>query len=202
MILDRWEEFQEKDPGNMLAEIEHLPEQLKKAWSLGQDMPLQESRRIRNVVLAGMGGSAIGADLLQAYALSHVPIPIIVWRNYALPAFVGKERLVILSSHSGNTEETLSAFDHALETGAKLIAVTTGGELAVRAKDAGVPLWQFEHVGQPRAAVGYSFGLLLAAISHMGWLPDPVEEVADAVASMKDQQVALGADVPIAQNAA
>ncbi|OGO17741.1 MAG: bifunctional phosphoglucose/phosphomannose isomerase [Chloroflexi bacterium RBG_16_48_8] len=202
MILDRWEEFQEKDPGNMLAEIEHLPEQLKKAWSLGQDMPLQESRRIRNVVLAGMGGSAIGADLLQAYALSHVPIPIIVWRNYALPAFVGKESLVILSSHSGNTEETLSAFDHALETGAKLIAVTTGGELAVRAKDAGVPLWQFEHVGQPRAAVGYSFGLLLAAISHMGWLPDPVEEVADAVASMKDQQVALGADVPIAQNAA
>jgi len=152
--------------------------------------------------LAGMGGSAIGADLLQAYALSQAPIPIIVWRNYELPAFVGKDSLVILSSHSGNTEETLSAFDHALETGAKLIAVTTGGELSVRAMGAGVPLWQFEHVGQPRAAVGYSFGLLLAAISRMGWLPDPTEEVADAVTSMKGQQATLGADVPIAQNAA
>lgn len=202
MILDHWEGFQEKDPGNMLAEIDRLPEQLEKAWALGQDMPVEEATEIRNIVLAGMGGSAIGADLLQAYVFSQIPIPITVWRNYDIPTFVGEGSLVITSSHSGNTEETLSAFDHAVKAGANIIAVTTGGELAARAKAAGVPLWQFEHAGQPRAAVGFSFGLLLAALSRMGWLRDPTEEVADAVASMRDQQATLRADVLIAQNAA
>jgi glucose/mannose-6-phosphate isomerase len=202
MILDRWDEFKKYDPANMLAEIDYLPDQLKKAWLLGQDMPLEKRNGIRNIVFAGMGGSAIGADLLQAYVQSKILIPITVWRNYELPAFVGKESFVILSSHSGNTEETLSAFDQALHTGALLVAVTTGGELAERARKAGIALWQFEHVGQPRAAVGYSFGLLLAAISQMGWLSDPTEEIGDAVAAMKDQQAMLRADVPIAQNAA
>ncbi len=202
MNLDHWEGFKEKDPGNMLAEIDLLPEQLEKAWGLGQDMPTQECNGISNIVLAGMGGSAIGADLLQAYAFSQIPIPITVWRNYNMPVSVGKESLVITSSHSGNTEETLSAFDQALKAEAKLIAITTGGELAERARAAGVPLWQFEHAGQPRAAVGFSFGLLLAAISQMGWLQDPTEEVEDAVASMRDQQATLSAEVPVSQNAA
>ncbi len=202
MILDQWEAFQEIDAGNMLTEIDDLPDQLNSAWKLGQKMPLQASAGVRNLVLAGMGGSAIGADMLHAYALHDVQIPIIVWRNYELPAFVGEDSLVITSSHSGNTEETLSAFDQALHAGARVIAITTGGELAKRAKTAEVPLWQFEHVGQPRAAVGFSFGLLLAAISRMGWLPDPAGELEDAVKAMHDQQVSLGAEVPVVQNAA
>jgi glucose/mannose-6-phosphate isomerase len=202
MILDHWEEFAEIDPGGMLAEIDLLPQQLEKAWSIGQEMPLEKSSEIKNIVLAGMGGSAIGADLLQAYTFSQISVPITVWRNYDMPLFVGKDSFVIASSHSGNTEETLSAFDQALKAGAKFIAMTTGGELAVRAREAGVPIWQFEHAGQPRAAVGFSFGLLLSAITRMGLMKDPAEEVADAVASMRDQQTTLRADVPIAQNAA
>jgi glucose/mannose-6-phosphate isomerase len=202
MNLDCWETFGEKDLGNMLSEIDSLPEQLQTAWALGQDMPLPEPLRIRHIVLVGMGGSAIGADLIQAYAHSLAPIPIIVWRNYNLPVFVGTESLVIASSHSGNTEETLSAFDRALKVGAKTVAITTGGELAKRAKTGDVPLWRFQHSGQPRAAVGYSFGLLLAVIHRMGWLPDPSKEVEDAIATMQDQQATLRANVPIAQNAA
>jgi glucose/mannose-6-phosphate isomerase len=202
MKLDDWNSFREIDPGNMLSEIDNLPGQLKEAWELGQDMPLPEPTGIGNLVLVGMGGSAIGADLLQAYASPKVLLPITVWRNYSLPNFVGKESLVITSSHSGNTEETLSAFDQALKARAKLIAVTTGGELAARANASGVPLWQFKHAGQPRAAVGFSFGLLLAAISRMGWVKDPAEEVMDAVTSMQDQQDTLQAQVPVAQNAA
>jgi glucose/mannose-6-phosphate isomerase len=202
MILDQWDVFQEIDAGNMLSEIDGLPKQLETAWTLGKDMPWRETHEIKNVVLAGMGGSAIGADLIQAYAHPLVPIPITVWRNYDLPAFVGPESLVIASSHSGNTEETLSAFDGSIKAGAKTIAITTGGELAARAIAADVLLWQFQHDGQPRAAVGYSFGLLLAAISRMGLLPDPSREVEDAVVSMQDQQVTLRANVPIAENAA
>ena len=202
MILDDWEVFGELDPGKMLSEIDSLPRQLNDAWAFGQNMPLPDPSGIGNLVLAGMGGSAIGADLIQAYGLSQIPIPVIVCRNYELPAFTGKESLVILSSHSGDTEETLSAFDHALETGAKIIAITTGGELASKAIHAGVPLWQFSHTGQPRAAVGYSFGLLLAMISRMGWISDPSKEVEDAVASMQVQQTSLRGNIPIAQNPA
>jgi glucose/mannose-6-phosphate isomerase len=202
MILDQWEKFQEIDAGDMLAEIDGLPDQLKNAWILGQDMPLQKPEGIRNIVLAGMGGSAIGADMLQALASPEIRIPITVWRNYDLPAFVGQDSLIITSSHSGNTEETLSAFDQALHAGGRIIAMTTGGELTIRAKSAGVPLWQFEHVGQPRAAVGFSFGLLLAAISRMGWLQDPTDELEGAVKAMRDQQLSLGAKVPVVQNPA
>jgi glucose/mannose-6-phosphate isomerase len=202
MKLDDWNSFGETDPENMLSEIDQLPGQLKEAWVLGQEMPLPELDGIRNLVLVGMGGSAIGADLLQAYVSPKVPLPITVWRNYGLPNFVGKESLVITSSHSGSTEETLSAFDQALKDGARLIAVTTGGELAAKANTSGISLWQFKHAGQPRAAVGFSFGLLLAVISRLGWVEDPAEEVMDAVTSMQDQQATLHAQIPVAQNAA
>jgi glucose/mannose-6-phosphate isomerase len=202
MKLDDWNLFGETDPEDMLSEIDHLPGQLKEAWILGQDMLLPEPAGIENLVLVGMGGSAIGADLLQAYVSPKVSLPIMVWRNYGMPDFVGKASLVVASSHSGNTEETLSAFDQAVKVGAKVIAITTGGELEARANASGVHLWQFKHAGQPRAAVGFSFGLLLAVISRMGWVEDPAEEVMDAVTSMQDQQETLHAQIPVAHNGA
>jgi len=202
MILDNWKDFKSLDSEDMLGEIDHLPDQLMDAWRLGLEFSLPEYVDIQNVVLAGMGGSAIGADLLHAYLVSRIPVPITVWRNYDLPAFVNNNSLVIISSHSGNTEESLSAFDRAREAGAQIIAVTTGGELARRAEAEGITVWQFKHAGQPRAAVGYSFGLLLAAVSRLGLIQDPANEVEDAVTSMRNQQASLRADVPVSQNPA
>lgn len=203
MILDNVESFHELDPGGMLAEIDALPDQLQTALELGQKKPLPEGKSFRHIVLAGMGGSAIGGDLLRAYAASSASVPIIVWRNYGLPAFVhGPESLVIVSSHSGNTEEALSAFEAARVAGASLMAVTTGGKLAMRARQADAPCWIFDHVGQPRAAVGFSFGLLLAAVSRLGLIPDPAEELADAILQMRNQQQEIIAPVPVVQNIA
>jgi glucose/mannose-6-phosphate isomerase len=202
MNLDQWQDFKQQDPDGMLSEIDRLPDQLRMAWDLGRDMPLSKEGEVRNIVLVGMGGSAIGADLLQAYVASKCSVPIIVWRNYELPAFVNDDSLVITSSHSGNTEEVLSAFDQAHAIGARTIVVTTGGELFERAQAAGVPTWRFEHVGQPRAAVGYSFGLLLAAVFRLGLIPDPMDEVMHAVQCMHDQQRTLLADVPVVKNPA
>ena len=163
MLLNNYEDFKELDSQNMLGEIDDLPDQLARAWELGQKQDLPKLGAIRQIVIAGMGGSAIGADLLAAYAASACPVPIIIHRDYDLPAFArGPETLVITSSHSGNTEETLTSFDAALENSCSVVAVTTGGKLAEKALAAKLPLWKFEHAGQPRAAVGFSFGLLLA----------------------------------------
>ena len=203
MNLDEQDRFHEVDPEGMLAEIDGLPDQLQAAWDLGQSLPLPIVEGIRQVVIAGMGGSAIGGDLLAAYVAPRMSIPVIVWRNYDLPAFAsGPGTLVITASHSGNTEETLSAFERGREAGVSLMAITTGGELARRAGDHSVPLWRFEHSGQPRAAVGYSFGLLLAALARQDLIPDPTDEVVNAVAAMNRQQKKLRADIPVTQNPA
>ena len=203
MILDDFESFHEMDPEGMLAEIDGLPDQLQAAWELGQKSVLPERKAFRQVVLAGMGGSAIGGDLLRAYGASAASVPIIVWRNYGLPAFVGgPESLVIVSSHSGNTEEALSVFEEANKAGASLMAVTTGGKLAHLAGEANVPRWIFEHSGQPRAAVGFSFGLLLAAVNRLGLIADPDEEIADAILQMRKQQQEMLASVPVVKNIA
>ncbi len=202
MILDQPEQFEQRDPAGMLGEIDALPGQLQAAWELGQALDLTAGGGIQQVVIAGMGGSAIGADLLAAYAAPLARLPILIWRNYGLPGYVSDNTLVITSSHSGNTEETLSAFDRAIEAGAQVLAITTGGELARRAAAASVSLWRFEHSGQPRAAVGYSFGLLAAALHKLGYLTEIGDEIQQAVEAMRRQQSAIEAQVPVAGNLA
>jgi glucose/mannose-6-phosphate isomerase len=204
MNLDDLERFNEIDSEDMLSQIMGLPDQLLSAWDLGiNHFDLPDWSGIRQVLIAGMGGSAIGADLLKAFAYSHSDIPIIVHRDYGLPAWAqGRETLVIASSHSGNTEETLSAFSEAITKDCCCLAVATGGELAEQAKSAGTPLWIFTHTGQPRAAVGYSFSLLLAAFTRIGILSDFGAQMSVAVNTMLEQQQKIATVVPAATNPA
>jgi len=203
MNLDDLNRFKQLDTLNMLGEIDNLPDQLGYAYQLGLKHQLPNWKGFRQVVIAGMGGSAIGADLLAAYASSLAPIPVFVHRDYGLPLFArGAETLVICSSHSGNTEETLDAFEAARKAGCILVAVCTGGELAKRAKANEIPVWTFDHAGQPRAAVGFSFGLLLAMFQRLGFIPDQKEAVDGALAAMKRSQEHLIADIPAAHNPA
>ena len=203
MNLDDLERFKQLDTLNMLGEIDNLPDQLALAYQLGMKHDLPDWKNFRQVVIAGMGGSAIGADLLASYCASLAPLPVSVHRDYSLPLFArGDETLVICSSHSGNTEETLDAFESARKAECRIVVVCTGGELAKRAKENNVPVWTFDHVGQPRAAVGFSFGLLLAMFERLGFLPDQSNEMEDAVASMKRTQQHLKADVPAVKNPA
>ncbi len=133
MNLDDLERFKKIDKQDMLGQINELPDQLARAWELGKSLPLPrlDSARLKAVVIAGMGGSAIGADLLAAWCEARLRVPIIVHRDYGMPAFAGDEHtLVVASSHSGDTEETLDAFATALDRKCTLLAVTTGGALA------------------------------------------------------------------------
>ncbi len=199
------EDIQALDPQGMLQDIQALPQQLEQAWALGQTLPLPENaRRPKMVILAGMGGSAIGGDLVAAWAARHTNVPILVWRDYHLPLWAeGPETLVVASSHSGNTEETISAFQAGLEQGCTVVAITRGGQLGRLAEEHGVPLWRFEHGGQPRAAVGFGFALPLALLARLDVLGrNPEDDLKETVAAMRAQQAHLEPEVPTSRNPA
>ncbi|TES90605.1 MAG: bifunctional phosphoglucose/phosphomannose isomerase, partial [Anaerolineales bacterium] len=124
MDLNDLERMQVIDTQDMIGHINGLPDQLAKAWELGQKLDLPAWEGIDRVLIAGMGGAAIGADLLVTYAAPLCSIPITVHRDYALPSWAKNENtLVICSSFSGNTEETLSAFEGAIVAGCRILAV-------------------------------------------------------------------------------
>jgi glucose/mannose-6-phosphate isomerase len=203
MNLDDLDYFKKLDTLDMLGEIDNLPDQLDSAYQLGLKHELPEWKDVKQVVIAGMGGSSIGAALIATYCAPLASIPVSVHRDYGLPLFArGAETLVVCSSHSGNTEETLDAFEAARTAGCRTIVVSTGGELAKRAREHSVPMWTFEHAGQPRAAVGFSFGLLLAMFQRLGLLPDQRDALDDALAFMRRSQERLKADIPAVKNPA
>jgi glucose/mannose-6-phosphate isomerase len=201
--LDDFTKFEEIDTQNMLSEVNGLPEQLFNAYQLGLSQKLPAWDGIDKVLITGMGGSAIGADLLAAYVADSCPVPLYVLRDYGLPAWAnGPETMVIGSSHSGNTEETLSSFEEALQRGCRCLAITTGGKLEDLAAREKAATWKFQYDGQPRAAVGFSFGLLMALLVRLGFVTDPTPELEIAIAAMRQQQESLRADIPAAQNPA
>lgn len=203
MNLDEYEKFKSLDPGKMQAQIDRLPEQLQEAWNLGFRLELPQMGEIHTMVIAGMGGSAIGADLLAASISLLCPVPIIVHRDYGLPAWAkGRDTLAILSSHSGDTEETLSAFDAAVRSHCQVVTISTGGELRARAQKYGLPAWTFFHEGQPRAAVGFSYGLLLALFTRLGLIGDTDKDIGAAVEAMREQRKRISAEIPLSKNPA
>jgi glucose/mannose-6-phosphate isomerase len=204
MNLDDLTLFQALDIHNMIGWINGLPDQLLAGWELGQTLPLPAGLSdLRHVIIAGMGGSGIGADLLEACMAETCPLPIVVLRNYSLPAWVhGPETLVIASSHSGNTEETLAVFAEARARGCRLLALTTGGRLAETGDSDGWPAWRFVYAGPPRTAVGYTFGILLAAFFRLGLAPDPLTDLLETVEALRIHQKHLLPEVPTPHNPA
>ena len=203
MNLDDLDYFKRIDTKNILAEIDNLPDQLGFAYQLGMKLDLPDWKDVRQVVLTGMGGSAIGGDLLAGYCASLCPIPVTVHRDYDLPLSArNAHTLVICASHSGDTEETLSSFESASKAGCRIVALGTGGELAKRAKANAIPHWTFDHAGQPRSAVGFTFGLTLALFARLSLIPGQKEAVEDAIDSMKRSQKHLYAEIPAVKNPA
>ena len=192
MHLDEYISFDEIDKKNMYDEIIGLPDQLLNAWELGARLPYKKSGSIHNIVIAGMGGSAIGADILAAYLFSQISIPIFILRGYDLPAWArNRNTLVIASSHSGNTEETINVFKQGLQSNCMMHVVCTGGELEQLATSNDISLWKFKHTGQPRSAIGYSFALLLALLYRAGIVHDVSDEIAQAINTMRHVQEGL-----------
>lgn len=191
------------DPENMNAAIEALGENLKQGWQLGQQLSLPQVGTLRRVVICGMGGSAIGGDFVIGYLSETFPLPVMAWRNYGLSAWAkGADTLVICSSHSGNTEETLSSFREALSRGCSLLSVCTGGKLAELSREAGQTCWTFNHKGQPRTAIGWTVGLLLALFFRLGLIDNQSGEIEEAANVLAEGIQVLGKDSPLSTNPA
>ncbi|HSD82506.1 MAG TPA: bifunctional phosphoglucose/phosphomannose isomerase, partial [Anaerolineae bacterium] len=157
------------DAHDMLGHIVDLPQQLIDGWATAEAIELPPSfRQIDRVVLAGMGGLADGGALFASLVAPECRLPISVVRDYELPAYAhGEHALVITTSYSGDTEETLAAFDQTLVRGCQLLVLTSNGQLLERAKKQVVPFIRIDYQSPPRAALGWSLASLLNVASRL-----------------------------------
>ncbi|HEX6061985.1 MAG TPA: bifunctional phosphoglucose/phosphomannose isomerase [Candidatus Limnocylindria bacterium] len=184
-MIESVEAIKKADPGDMLTKIKDLPLQIKDAWKIVSATTLPPAYGdVRNIIVLGMGGSAIGGEFAGALLTDELKVPLSVHRDYGVPSYIGRDSLVIVSSFSGNTEETLSGFDEAKKRGAKILAITTGGRLADEAKALRLPLITFGYHAQPRAALGYSLTLVMGALTKLGLVRDMGKEIEAALADV------------------
>ncbi len=186
-ILDDIEQIRAADPENMYNRIFDFPEHMADGLKIGRlwNFDADNFLGIKNIVVVGMGGSAIGGDLIRSYLRSKLLVPFEVCRTYTLPEYVDDETLVIASSYSGNTEETLAAVDDALGRKAMLVAIGSGGMLEDVCKVNDIPLARVPSGLMPRAALGYSIVPLLMFFEKIGLIKGIEKEIDHAIAGLQ-----------------
>ncbi len=186
----------------MLRVALDLPRQVQEAWAIGTAAPLPLLPDApASFVLAGMGGSAISGDLLSALLVRRLAIPFVVVRDSRLPSFVGPRSVVIATSYSGETEETLAIAEEASRAGAPLLAITSGGRLAETAGRNG-RVMRVPGGLPPRAALGYLMIPVLAALERWGMAGLWGDEVQEAATALEMIAAEAGPDVPTTWNPA
>lgn len=202
-ILDAKEQILKNDPGHMLSCIEELPDQVKDCWEDVKKFTVPAHFiNAKNIVILGMGGSAIGGDLFRTLVTNFAKVPIHIIRDYDLPAFVDKGSLVIASSYSGNTEETVTAFAQASEQGAKLMGITGGGNIEKLCKKYNAPYFKVNYESQPRAALGYSLTSIMGILGKLGVIDLNDEDVEKALKEMYDLAKKIDINAPEVNNPA
>jgi glucose/mannose-6-phosphate isomerase len=202
--LDDLDYFKQIDAQNMLGHIDDLPLQLAGAWehALSVSLPL-DAGGVRQIAVCGMGGSSISGELLAALVADTCQVPIISVQTYDLPASVcGPDTLVIAISHSGNTEETLAATRQAIDRGARLLAITTGGALARMVVEAGGAAPVYQYASQPRAALGWLYGQVLGYLSRLGLIDDMQAAVEESIDLLRRGIRGMGAENRTSRNVA
>jgi glucose/mannose-6-phosphate isomerase len=203
-ILENVDKMRELDPLGMYDKIYHFPEQLENARAIGQKAEPDKKyfAGVKNIIVAGMGGSAIGGDLVRSYLNGIIKVPFYICRHYRLPAFVDENSLVIISSYSGNTEETLSAMQDAINRKARIACITSGGKVAEIARANNFPLIELPTGYPPRAALGFSFIPLLMLISKIGFIGDVEKDISDLIIGLKSYRDQYADDLKIEKNPA
>ncbi len=179
------------DQSGMHGSIGSIPDQMEAAWEemAGRTFP-DACRNVNHVVVAGMGGSALGAHLIQDVFRDRLRVPVTVVSDYAAPSWIDERTLIVLSSYSGGTEEVMAMAEYGVTRGIPMIALTTGGDLEAFAGRHGLPAVVFSSelntCGQPRIGLGYAVTYLLAMFRQLGFVELAGTEVTGAIMLLRE----------------
>lgn len=206
-LLDDRNEMAKIDLDNVLGSIEMQASQVQQIWEEVKKIHVESHfKDIQNVVVAGMGGSILGTHVIQSVFKEELRVPVIIAPDYTVPHYVNEHTLVIASSYSGTTEETLSAVKDAEKKGAKIAGITSGGPLAEYLKEKNFPALIFDPVfnpcKQPRMALGYSIFGQMALFAQAGVIKLTDEEYNEALEVIARVHLECGANVPQTENPA
>lgn len=183
-VLNDLREMERRDPAGMHELLRTFPKQLEEARRIGETLSVDPhlAREIRQVVFTGLGGSAIGADVIRTYVQGEIGCPLFVNRSYSLPRFVDRGTLLVVSSYSGNTEETLSCYEEGKKRQAPIVAISSGGQLEAMARSSRDPHIKIPSGYPPRAALGFSVIPLLYLLDRLGLIKFRLQELDETVA--------------------
>ncbi len=197
--LDSIDQIKALDVGGLVNSIYKLPFQVEQAWKEVTQLSFKEDySNVKNIVVAGMGGSALGSRIIDSYLIDNLNIPLETVTDFKLPHYVNSETLVILSSYSGGTVETINCFYDAQKRAAKVFAITTGGNLGDLIKQTEMDFYIFDPInnpcGQPRMALGYSVASLLSFLVKTKFITSP--DVGPLINSIKSNINELSLESP------
>ncbi len=201
--LDRLSIHRKYDPSGMLIHLKHFPEQCHSAWNkvMNYGMP-SDYAQINKVVILGMGGSAIGGEVVSNLLMTESAVPVWVHRDFDLPRFVDERTLVIAISYSGNTEETLSAFNQLVKSPAKKLVLTAGGQLGELARKENVFFSIIDYPAPPRATFPYMFASLVGIFNKLGFLSEKSADIHQSIDFLNRMVDELDISVPTDSNPA
>lgn len=202
-VLDDPGAMSAADPSDMLGAVSALPSHAEAAYAATEtltaaDLPAADG--IHAIAFLGMGGSAVAGDIARALFSGRLGLSLETVRSPELPAHVQQHALVIATSYSGNTAETLAAFEEAVERGCRIIAITSGGTLSARAAEEGIPVVSVPGGLQPRAALGYLSFTTIGVLETIGVIPTQRGDVAEAIRVIRE--VVSGCSPSVRENAA
>lgn len=206
MNLDSAATYKKYDPADVGFGIECLPDQVRRAWHDTRELDVPKSyKQISNIFLCGMGGSALGSEMLAAVFSDRLRYPVTIVRDYTLPAAVNSKSLVVLASFSGSTEETLAAAAEARQRKARIMVICAGGPLAAFAKQHKLPTYRFipgDLARQPRFAGGFMLIGLLGLLERAGLIKVKEAELTSMMNCMNEVIDTCAVDVKHADNPA
>jgi len=201
--LDKLKNIKKYDQNDMASILEAFALQCQEALAIADKviMPIAyQKKKFENIVFCGMGGSAIGAALIKDILRHELNIPMFVCQQYTLQAFVNKASLIVISSYSGNTEETVSCFNDALKRKAPMIVISSGGKLEGLAKKHRVPFLKIHGDYPPRCALGFSFFCGLKILSKLKLIGNMSKDISETVKILDDLGVLMVPAVKIGHN--
>lgn len=207
-LLDNIQKIKELDPSSVLESTVLLPEQIKQAWDeiFQAKMPPSCFKGARNIIVAGMGGSALGARIIDSLNFEVLDLPLEIVNGYHLPAYADKNSLIIISSYSGNTEETLSCCLEAIKKKSQIFIISSGGKLSGLAKKNNLPAYIFQTrynpSGQPRLGLGYSIAAQLALLSKCRFVRLGEAQITEAINYLHELREKISVEVEQKENIA